>query len=333
MKDEKNNESYESEAFMIETPGNKNEYTENGKLYIRKIKSCACLGKRGALYLLRCRIIQRGEREYLYDKAKARISRDNGVEELFLSEDTDSTVFKAVSVFEQSICGINSGIYCEMRFAGSGARIYYHRIHKDKYELITRSTSVGGTNSITYEACCTVGEMINILSRESFLTEKEADLLIYSDKETITENPLYLAAATNGDDVLIRQLKLHYGIATDEECSWLSEWMGCRILPPLSPGCDKTYVVEASGIDSSLLDRSGYRIIHRPYFAMKDSTHFLWQLNPHTKNGIDAAKAGAGFITFNEYLALFDLTDRASCSGPSEYDNRRRETDRQGNKE
>lgn len=317
---------------MKESIGNKSEYTENGKLFIRKIKSCVCLEKRGALYLLRCRINQRGEREYLYDKEKARISRENGEAELFLSQDADSTVLEAVTGFEQSICGINSGINCEMRFEGSGARIYYRRVHKDKYELIIRSASGSGADRIMYESSCSVGEMINLLSRESILTEKEADLLIYSDKETITENPLYLAAATNGDDILMRQLKLHYGIATDEECSWLSEWMGCRILPPLSPEYDKTYVVEASGIDSSLLDRSGYRIIHRPYFAMKDSTHFLWQLNPHTKNGIDAAKAGAGFITFNEYLALFDLTDRASCSGPSEYDNRRRETDRQGNK-
>ena len=61
--------------------------------------------------------------------------------------------------------------------------------------------------------------MFNILSRESFLTEKEADILIYSDKETVSENPLDLAAAINGDDVMMRQLKMHYGIATDEECS------------------------------------------------------------------------------------------------------------------
>ena len=54
-----------------------------------------------------------------------------------------------------------------------------------------------------------------------------------------------------------------------------------------------------------ILEASGYRIIHRPHFAMRGSTHSKWILNPYNKSGVDAAKENDTAISFNEFLNLF----------------------------
>lgn len=83
-----------------------------------------------------------------------------------------------------------------------------------------------------------------------------------------------------------------------------------KILPQLSKEYDKYYVVDASTVKCAILRRSGYKILHRPYFAMKNSTHEKWQLNPHTKTGIDAAQNDAKAIPFKEFLRLFEKADK-----------------------
>ena len=77
-------------------------------------------------------------------------------------------------------------------------------------------------------------------------------------------------------------------------------------LPPLTEKFDKNYVINRGGLDVRLLDDSGYTILHRPYFAMKDSTHNKWTLNPHKKTGVDAAKEEDPSNSFDDFLALFD---------------------------
>ena len=79
-----------------------------------------------------------------------------------------------------------------------------------------------------------------------------------------------------------------------------------KTLPQLSKEHDKYYVVDASTVKFAVLRRSGYKILHRPYFAMRNSTHEKWQLNPHTKTGIDAAEIDTKAIPFKEFLRLFE---------------------------
>ena len=67
----------------------------------------------------------------------------------------------------------------------------------------------------------------------------------------------------------------------------------------------ETYVVDAGTIQSAILEQSGYRIIHRPFFSMWNATHSKWELNPYTKTGVDAAPKDAETISFQEYLELF----------------------------
>ena len=79
-----------------------------------------------------------------------------------------------------------------------------------------------------------------------------------------------------------------------------------KVLPQLPAEYDRNYIVDSGTIKLSVLRRSGYRILHRPYFAMKDSTHDKWQLNPHQKTGVDAANTDAPAMNFKEYLKLFE---------------------------
>lgn len=83
-----------------------------------------------------------------------------------------------------------------------------------------------------------------------------------------------------------------------------------KTLQTLLKEYDKYYVVDASTVKSAILRRSGYKILHRPYFAMKNSTHEKWQLNPHTKLGIDAAEIDAKAMPFKEFLKMFEKTDK-----------------------
>jgi hypothetical protein len=135
--------------------------------------------------------------------------------------------------------------------------------------------------------------------------EDQYEIFMSPDEKTIKDNPLYKYALSTGDELLAHKLKLYYRVATDEECGWLSETLGVRILPSLPEEYDKDYYVDADGIDRDLLLNSGYRILHRPYFAMKGSTHSMCTLNQHTRGGIDAAKIGSEPVTFSEYLELF----------------------------
>ena len=59
-------------------------------------------------------------------------------------------------------------------------------------------------------------------------------------------------------------------------------------------------------IQSAILNRSGYRISHRPFFSMRYATRSKWELNPHAKTGVDAAPNDAETISFQEYLKLFE---------------------------
>lgn len=79
-----------------------------------------------------------------------------------------------------------------------------------------------------------------------------------------------------------------------------------KTLPALSEEYNKYYVVDSSTVKYAILRRSGYVILHRPYFSMRNSTHEKWQLNPHTKKGIDATEYDAKSMPFCEFLKIFE---------------------------
>ena len=129
--------------------------------------------------------------------------------------------------------------------------------------------------------------------------------LHHGTPEGVEKNPLYLSAGASGDVLMQKQLKIVYRVASPEDCAWLSEKTGKPVLPSLPEAYDRKYYVRTDSIDFDTLHRSGYQLLHRPYFAMNGSTHEAYSLNPHTKSGVDAAPDEAETISFEEYLELF----------------------------
>ena len=120
----------------------------------------------------------------------------------------------------------------------------------------------------------------------------------------MNESFCYQTAKYYNDEILMLELLVRENLATNEESIRLSELTGRIILPKADIKYNKTYVVNSNTVDDEVLDQSGYRILHRPYFAMKGSTHSKWELNPYTKGGVDAASVDAEAITFDEYLEM-----------------------------
>lgn len=79
-----------------------------------------------------------------------------------------------------------------------------------------------------------------------------------------------------------------------------------QLLPALPQEYNQNYFVQTADMDVNLLFDSGYRFFHRPYFAMYASTREAYTLNPHSKQGVDAAPKAAQSIPFQEFLKLFE---------------------------
>ena len=154
-----------------------------------------------------------------------------------------------------------------------------------------------------------IGRYSSFYDKRARAAETALNYILHSDNKTIAFNPIYLSALKENDRIMQCELKLYYRIADENDCRYLSEVRGVRILPSLPERYDKNYVISKESTtyeDYILLVNSGYRIAHRPCQAMRGSTYNNSTLNPHTKYGVDAAEQEAEAISFDEFLALFD---------------------------
>lgn len=80
------------------------------------------------------------------------------------------------------------------------------------------------------------------------------------------------------------------------------------ILPKLSVEFDKDFAETAESINKSalgLLEKSGYKVIHCPYFSMHNETRKRYSINPHKKYVMDAARTDSVEISLESFLKLF----------------------------
>lgn len=288
---------------------NKNEYIEDGKRYIEKIKSCTCRGYERGKYLVICKIQQRGNHYYLYDKKEGYISKELSKNRFYLSDSSEKSIKNSIDEFNSDVEKIKSGIPC-VHSATLCTTFYYRHTENGSYDVLLEFVDKEGEMKTYIYNCRTLGDMISKIAGElNKDNEDEArikKILLDSDKNTIAENPLYISAVETGDKLMQKQLRFHYRICDMKELSLLEKALGEKLLPALNEEFDRNIVVDSDTIDSSLLSDSGYRILHRPYFAMKDSTHGKWTLNPHKKTGVDAAKNDDPSMAFIDFLELFD---------------------------
>lgn len=282
-----------------------NEYMEDGKLYVKKIRKCVCEEKNGGSYRLTCAIHERDWQ--IYGLSEGGKSLKRGERTFWLTEDAKKTVNDAISRFEQDIRDFLSKEYVTCVITSEGSAVSYIENLIFRYDLLFCLKCPEGEN-IKFMKNHTFDEMMSAIRWECH-DRKESDpvfqKILESKEDTIAENPLYAAAKASGDEKLMKRLKLYYNIATPKDCTILGKLLGAKVLPKLPEEYNKNYVVDANTIHMRILDDSGYTILHRPYFAMMGSTHSKWQLNPHTRRGVDAAKTADESMSFKEFLDLF----------------------------
>ncbi len=298
---------------MKEYLRNKNEYIEDGRLYVESIKSCHCGEKVGEDYCLTCNIMQRGKREYLYRDNGEFISRYRSNKKLWLSEEAKNRVSQAVERFNGYVENSKTDLFTEVVIGELNAAVRYRRCCIDLYEVVLECTSADDVKQTRIYELSSVKGMINkvvfdlnVCFEESEEGKKMLAVLLNPDEKTLYKNPLFMSAVEKGDIFFQLQLKNNYNLADKKETALLSAYLNKPVLPKLPEKFNMRYVVKRKGVDISLLSRSGYEILHRPYFAMMNSTRSNITLNPHTKTGVDAAAFYEEPITFDEFLKLFE---------------------------
>ena len=68
---------------------------------------------------------------------------------------------------------------------------------------------------------------------------------------------------------------------------------------------ERVIIVESSKKLAKCLEDEGYRIWHKPYFAMPGYTHSKWTVKPDKKEALDAAKEDLESITAEEFIKTF----------------------------
>lgn len=287
----------------------KNNVNENIK-YVEDIKKCSCSKKLGDAYVVTCKIQQRGEHDYVFIKNTDYITKEYSNKTLNLSQIAKKKISETIECFDGDEQAIRSS-YIKVEIPALELNAYYVHWNKTKYDLMLEYVNADDKKETRICKNLTLEQFIREITcpfrykNEKTTGKKILEILENSDISNISENPLYISATEKEDLLMQNQLRLYYRIATEPEVRWLSKVLGQRILPSLPEEYDKNYVVDSDTIKISLLTRSGYVILHRPYFGMKGSTHSKWTLNPFSKTGVDAAEVAAESISFSEYLALF----------------------------
>ena len=68
---------------------------------------------------------------------------------------------------------------------------------------------------------------------------------------------------------------------------------------------ERVIIVESSKELAKCLEDEGYRIWHKPYFAMPGYTHSKWTVETDKKEALDAAKEDLESITAEEFIKTF----------------------------
>ncbi len=295
---------------MAEQMKNANEYRENGKLFVKKIKQCICVRRDGDSYSLECLINQRGRRAYTYLKGSGMISGRFSGKTLWLSPEAKITVNNEVDAFDalSDIAGENE--FHEICLKSASLSVFYRRA-EGKYDFLLRFKNAK-TDKTTTEIMRDT-DIKGFLRRLKFCGEiadfNAKRLLLNPPGADISEHPFVAEARKRNDLMLENEVKLYFHLETPEDCEALSQMLGIKILPVLPVEFDREYVIDSGTVTEQslkVLRRSGYEICHQPYFAMRGLTHEKYAVNPYKKYAVDAAGADALAISFDDFLKLFE---------------------------
>lgn len=295
---------------MKEKSENQNAQKEARKRFIDQIVSCVCMDDHYGTYILNMKLHPLGEYEYYEYEGKDSVRRFLEDKIFYLTDDASEAVKKEIGYYKVSISKMIAWP-SRKYLRDKNIRICFKRASGGGYTYYVGFRNREGKKGTQYRENVTLESMItNIIFITTVLDPKYEKTLLPALKspteKSIKNNPLYNAAKKAGDRDFLNKLRRHYGLPEENEGKSFMQHFRRRILPELPEEYNKNYIVSCKDIDTGLLRRSGYVIRHRPYFAMFDSTHEAWQLNPYSKLGVDAAADDQTPISFKDYLKMFE---------------------------
>ncbi len=287
-----------------------NVYKAGDRYYVSTISECVCNGKYDDAYVLDCRIKERGDKRYSCSDDPAYIQRFLETKRLWLTDEARKQVNETIRRFNSAVAEAKGNSFTSVPIKECQVTLYYRHLEGEVFDFLLefdRAGNMAGNQRFTYLLRqSSLHAMFRELNWNISGNDDMITILRESTMQTIEKNPVYKSAVDGCDLTMQRLIKLHYRIADAEDCEALSkDIFGRRILPSLPKEYNRSYVVDSASIEVDLLNNSGYRILHRPYFGMPGNTHSKWQLNPFTKAGIDCGPVGAEAMMFEDYLDLF----------------------------
>ena len=286
------------------------ETTIDGKRWLDEVSACVCSKKVGDRYIVTCTIHQRGTHPYACTKKADRIARGEKI--WYLTDEARKPVRNAIRSFERRTAALENGRHVSVSIPQGRMEILLRRRSADRFDAVVKESYRQSFPKTYWLRNLPLGEIVRDTAHDLCYGRENPDLYQLADslrrasEETLPENPFYRAALASGDELLQLQLRLFYQLADKDDCRKLRKLLRCRLLPPLEKEYDCDFVIPSGEVDRELLRRSGYGILHRPYFAMRGYTHDLWTINPHKKSGTDAAPKDAKPTSFQAFLRLFE---------------------------
>lgn len=252
-------------------------------LTIDNIKMCKVVTRGRDRYNIRCVIKQFGDKIYTYMRGREAIFYGKYNEKcLLLSGNAVKTVEEAVEAFDAEI----------------NAALSYKKIGEAFY---IKSDKAGRYDALIREAD-------DILLKGASLPEvlKKIPEHYIPGAASLDSSELYLYAVESGDRFLKCELEVMFGNISAEDLQYLTETTGEVWIPRLGDAYDKAYIIDSETIDHDALRRSGFKVIHKPYFAMSGYTHAAYSVNPHTKRVLDAVPHDSELMSYEDFLKLFE---------------------------
>ena len=281
-----------------------NEYKADGRLYVKKMKACRVESVTGNIFNLVCRIHQRGEQGYIFERGTDFLVLDQwraaDKKIFYLSEDALNPVNAAVEEADELISAIKtpgSG-FTRADFADMKTALYYKTakpflyipIYEDYGESPARFRM--GTE-------CTLRDMLWEL--RVYLHKNGLYKYCHLDEKNLSEHPLYIAAKSAGDKILTSEMELYSGSASKETREFISELRGFEVLPRAAASLDKEFYVTRESVRTDILEASGYNFLHQPNFSMFGYTRHAVTVNPHGRYVHDCAPRDAQRVSWSEF--------------------------------
>ena len=258
------------------------DYKFQGKCYLKTIKCCEGIGKRGDCFTLCCKIPGRGNKEYSFIRGTDFLQR-NG-RKVWLAGENLQRVSKEAERFESN-CEIALGEKKGFARAVFDDVDLFFRIRDEEHYEVYREDRKNG--QVVLFPLLSVKELIRLSGKES---------------ECNRDHPLYRSALKSGNQYLCWQMEKLFAPAPRKKAAVCKR----KILPVVGEEMNREFCLEQEKIAVKSFAESGYEVYHRPYFAMGGMTHSRMTVNPWKRKVADAAPIDAIPMSWEEFVRMLE---------------------------